>query len=547
MPGPWAPAAGVYASVLRSLQPQGLAETLCGSPLYMAPEILEYQKYDAKRSEARIPHEVAASLSESCTDMCGHLLRRNPVERLSFEEFFHHPFLDLAKVTSSEEAEAFSGRRAPTTISKVEAAAVVVGVSSTRSVKVAVTEELAPANEPSPGPELAEPSAWGRPPGCRPAAREDPLPFALDEGRRGSPGGGGPGELFMDVSAHGGSRGSFLNSQPETPGRGGERNAQQLLVPLVYKETVPEAAAAAVAAAAAGKRGTGDGGEERTPSVQIQSAVAGKDEPSDSSVGAGAGTGVGAVVSEGRATPAAGVRVSAQVRGQREVPVAWHNRHSPDSSSLPREEALAAGGTRAGPPFGGSGGSAGVGGGEGSGQVPPVQELPPAGAGGAPVAAGVAAAAGGVGGGGGGGGGRGERPSDSFECIELDYVVIDAPLRMSSDEPLALAPSPSHLQQQQQPNPGLPQQQQQQLEPQQRPGAAAARTGFLGVVGFAAPNAAAAAALAAAGGSGGVAAGDALQQREAGGGGLSWSPSPTLPVPVPRGGAGEKPPGNLRN
>nr|KYP40691.1 Serine/threonine-protein kinase atg1 [Cajanus cajan] len=32
----------------RSLQPLGLAETLCGSPLYMAPEIMQLQKYDAK-------------------------------------------------------------------------------------------------------------------------------------------------------------------------------------------------------------------------------------------------------------------------------------------------------------------------------------------------------------------------------------------------------------------------------------------------------------------------------------------------------------------
>jgi serine/threonine protein kinase len=35
----------------RSLAPQGLAETLCGSPLYMAPEILQFQKYDAKVRE----------------------------------------------------------------------------------------------------------------------------------------------------------------------------------------------------------------------------------------------------------------------------------------------------------------------------------------------------------------------------------------------------------------------------------------------------------------------------------------------------------------
>src|SRR5947199_330066 len=32
----------------RSLPSHSLAETLCGSPLYMAPEILRYEKYDAK-------------------------------------------------------------------------------------------------------------------------------------------------------------------------------------------------------------------------------------------------------------------------------------------------------------------------------------------------------------------------------------------------------------------------------------------------------------------------------------------------------------------
>lgn len=32
----------------RSLMPQGLADTLCGSPLYMAPEIIKNLKYDAK-------------------------------------------------------------------------------------------------------------------------------------------------------------------------------------------------------------------------------------------------------------------------------------------------------------------------------------------------------------------------------------------------------------------------------------------------------------------------------------------------------------------
>ncbi|XP_022145610.1 serine/threonine-protein kinase ATG1c-like isoform X3 [Momordica charantia] len=110
----------------RSLQPKGLAETLCGSPLYMAPEIMQLQKYDAKAdlwsvgailfqlvtgrtpftgnnqiqllqnivksTELHFPSDIS-DLSSDCKDLCRKLLRRNPVERLTFEEFFNHPFL----------------------------------------------------------------------------------------------------------------------------------------------------------------------------------------------------------------------------------------------------------------------------------------------------------------------------------------------------------------------------------------------------------------------------------------------------------------------
>ncbi|XP_057971041.1 serine/threonine-protein kinase ATG1c-like [Malania oleifera] len=112
----------------RSLQPRGLAETLCGSPLYMAPEIMHLQKYDAKadlwsvgailfqlvtgktpftgNNQIQLLQNIVKStelhfppdskdLSSDCKDLCQKLLRRNPVERLTFEEFFNHPFLSL--------------------------------------------------------------------------------------------------------------------------------------------------------------------------------------------------------------------------------------------------------------------------------------------------------------------------------------------------------------------------------------------------------------------------------------------------------------------
>ncbi|GLT89524.1 hypothetical protein SLE2022_075020 [Rubroshorea leprosula] len=118
----------------RSLQPRGLAETLCGSPLYMAPEIMQLQKYDAKAdlwsvgailfqlvtgktpftgnnqiqllqnivksTELHFPVE-SKNLSSDCKDLCQKLLRRNPVERLTFKEFFNHPFVSQGQPDES--------------------------------------------------------------------------------------------------------------------------------------------------------------------------------------------------------------------------------------------------------------------------------------------------------------------------------------------------------------------------------------------------------------------------------------------------------------
>ena len=92
----------------------------------MAPEILRHERYDAKadlwsvgavlfellagrppyggashaqllrnveRGGARLPEHVAVRLSPACVALVQGLLRRSPVQRMSFEEFFAHPFL----------------------------------------------------------------------------------------------------------------------------------------------------------------------------------------------------------------------------------------------------------------------------------------------------------------------------------------------------------------------------------------------------------------------------------------------------------------------
>uniref|UniRef100_A0A6U6DJ44 Protein kinase domain-containing protein n=1 Tax=Odontella aurita TaxID=265563 RepID=A0A6U6DJ44_9STRA len=103
----------------RHLQTTSLAETLCGSPLYMAPEILQHHRYDAKadlwsvgtvlfemiagrppfngenhidllrniqRKAVRLPPDVR--VSKECVTLLRLLLNRNPLSRAGFKEFF---------------------------------------------------------------------------------------------------------------------------------------------------------------------------------------------------------------------------------------------------------------------------------------------------------------------------------------------------------------------------------------------------------------------------------------------------------------------------
>ncbi|KAL1494404.1 hypothetical protein ABEB36_010007 [Hypothenemus hampei] len=114
----------------RFLQDGVMAATLCGSPMYMAPEVIMSLQYDAKADlwslgtivfqcltgkapfQARSPPELRsiyeknvnltpnlpASTSPELQDLLMGLLKRNPKDRMNFETFFNHKFLQREPV-----------------------------------------------------------------------------------------------------------------------------------------------------------------------------------------------------------------------------------------------------------------------------------------------------------------------------------------------------------------------------------------------------------------------------------------------------------------
>ncbi|KAG8587801.1 hypothetical protein GDO81_005786 [Engystomops pustulosus] len=110
----------------RYLQSNMMAATLCGSPMYMAPEVIMSQNYDAKADlwsigtviyqclvgkppfQANSPQDlrlfyeknknlvpsIPGETSTYLSDLLLGLLQRNQKDRLDFEGFFNHPFLD---------------------------------------------------------------------------------------------------------------------------------------------------------------------------------------------------------------------------------------------------------------------------------------------------------------------------------------------------------------------------------------------------------------------------------------------------------------------
>jgi serine/threonine protein kinase len=134
----------------RELGSEMMAESVVGSPLYMAPELLEYKSYDAKADlwsvgiilyemlanehpflvvdkchatnhlalrrniyryfehygQVRLPKKVKAS--PECEQLVEALLRVDPRKRISFEDFFRAPFL-LPPAPADADAEPDTG------------------------------------------------------------------------------------------------------------------------------------------------------------------------------------------------------------------------------------------------------------------------------------------------------------------------------------------------------------------------------------------------------------------------------------------------------
>ena len=102
-----------------------MVETICGSPLYMAPEIMKKKKYKSNVDlwsvgiimyemltgyvpfKARTPLELIQTIentdkvkfpsnieiSEDCKNLLNSLLQKNPDDRISWSNFFKHPWL----------------------------------------------------------------------------------------------------------------------------------------------------------------------------------------------------------------------------------------------------------------------------------------------------------------------------------------------------------------------------------------------------------------------------------------------------------------------
>lgn len=110
-------------------------DTLCGSPMYMAPEIMNHKVYDnksdlwsvgvimyellfgttpyhaknliqlmkkIKKKDVHIPDEYSGLISEECKNLLLSLLDKNPTNRITWDNFFHHEWFKTDEILERE-------------------------------------------------------------------------------------------------------------------------------------------------------------------------------------------------------------------------------------------------------------------------------------------------------------------------------------------------------------------------------------------------------------------------------------------------------------
>uniref|UniRef100_A0A8C5XP82 Serine/threonine-protein kinase ULK3 n=1 Tax=Microcebus murinus TaxID=30608 RepID=A0A8C5XP82_MICMU len=135
------------------MSPWDEKHVLRGSPLYMAPEMVCQRQYDARvdlwsvgvilyealfgqppfasRSFSELEEKIRSSqvielplrplLSQDCRDLLQRLLERDPSRRISFQDFFAHPWVDLEHMPSGESLTGWGSHLPPLTALVVQA------------------------------------------------------------------------------------------------------------------------------------------------------------------------------------------------------------------------------------------------------------------------------------------------------------------------------------------------------------------------------------------------------------------------------------------
>lgn len=119
-----------------------LLETLCGSPMYMAPEILFHQKYNVKtdlwsigvilyemvygkypytaKTTVDLIREVKSNkieflkstkVSAQCIDLMQRLLKKDPILRITWQEFFEHPWITNGNELANSDFDVIQGTK----------------------------------------------------------------------------------------------------------------------------------------------------------------------------------------------------------------------------------------------------------------------------------------------------------------------------------------------------------------------------------------------------------------------------------------------------